>query len=80
MTIKTLHDLFIHDLSDINSAEKQLSKALPKMARAATSPDLKLAFETHLEETHGRRMRFAPLPVAVEVALFIHRQCVVGDG
>ena len=54
MTIKTLHDLFIHDLSDINSAEKQLAKALPRMARAATNPDLKLAFETHLEETQGQ--------------------------
>lgn len=54
MSIKTLEELFIHDLSDINSAEKQLSKALPRMARAATSPELKLAFETHLEETHGQ--------------------------
>ncbi|WP_421446431.1 DUF892 family protein, partial [Agrobacterium tumefaciens] len=38
MSVKTLHDLFVHDLSDIYSAEKQLSKALPKMARAATDP------------------------------------------
>jgi len=65
MTIKTLHDLFIHDLSDINSAEKQLSKALPKMARAATSPELKLAFETHLEETHGQIERIDKI---VEIA------------
>jgi len=57
MTIKTLQDLFIHDLSDVNSAEKQLSKALPKMARAATSPELKQAFELHLEETHGQIAR-----------------------
>lgn len=51
MTIKTLHDLFVHELSDVYSAEKQMSKALPGLARAATNEELKAAFETHLEET-----------------------------
>ena len=51
MSIKTLEELFVHDLSDIYSAEKQLTKALPKMARAATNPALIRAFEAHLEET-----------------------------
>jgi ferritin-like metal-binding protein YciE len=41
-------------LSDIYSAEKQLTKALKKQARASTSAKLKAAFETHLEETHGQ--------------------------
>ncbi|SDV47391.1 YciE/YciF ferroxidase family protein [Chitinasiproducens palmae] len=50
----TLTDLFIHALSDVYSAEKQLTKALPKLARAATNPDLAAAFETHLEETQGQ--------------------------
>ncbi|MGF6494176.1 ferritin-like metal-binding protein YciE [Luteibacter sp. 621] len=54
MTIKTLEDLFIHELSDIYSAEKQLTKALPRLARASTHPDLKEAFESHLEETQGQ--------------------------
>jgi ferritin-like metal-binding protein YciE len=54
MTIKTIEDLFIHELSDIYSAEKQLTKALPKLARAATAPELKEAFESHLEETNGQ--------------------------
>ncbi len=54
MAIKALEDLFIHDLSDIYSAEKQLTKALPRLARAATNPDLVAAFETHLEETNGQ--------------------------
>jgi ferritin-like metal-binding protein YciE len=40
MATKTLNDLFIHALSDVYSAEKQLSKALPRLARAAASPDL----------------------------------------
>lgn len=51
---KTLHDLFVHELSDIYSAEKQLTKALPKMARSATDPDLIAAFESHLTETQGQ--------------------------
>lgn len=54
MAVKTLNDLFIHALSDVYSAEKQLTRALPKLARAASNPDLKAAFETHLEETHGQ--------------------------
>ncbi len=54
MTIKTLEDLFIHDLSDIYSAEKQITRALPKMARAATDEKLIAAFHQHLEETRGQ--------------------------
>ncbi|MCL1501298.1 hypothetical protein A7D16_19700 [Xanthomonas nasturtii] len=54
MAIKTVEELFIHELSDIYSAEKQLTKSLPRLARAATEPKLKEAFETHLEETQGQ--------------------------
>ncbi len=54
MAIKSMEDLFIHELSDIYSAEKQLSKALPKMARACENPKLTEAFELHLEETMGQ--------------------------
>ncbi|MBV6861324.1 ferritin-like domain-containing protein [Xanthomonas euvesicatoria] len=54
MAIKTVEELFIHELSDIYSAEKQLTKSLPRLARAATEPKLKQAFETHLEETQGQ--------------------------
>jgi len=54
MTVKTLNDLFIHDLSDIYSAEKQITRALPKMARAATDEKLIAAFNQHLEETRGQ--------------------------
>jgi len=43
----------LDELKDLYSAEKQLTKALPKMARAAASQDLKTAFESHLEETQG---------------------------
>lgn len=47
----TLHDAFLDELRDTYDAEKQLTKALPKLAKAANSPDLRAAFESHLEET-----------------------------
>jgi ferritin-like metal-binding protein YciE len=50
----TLHDAFLDELRDAYDAEKQLTKALPKMAKAATSAELRSAFETHLEETRGQ--------------------------
>jgi ferritin-like metal-binding protein YciE len=50
---KTLHDAFIDELRDAYDAEKQLLRALPKMAKKATSEDLSGAFEAHLEETRG---------------------------
>ncbi|HEY4672403.1 MAG TPA: DUF892 family protein, partial [Gemmatimonadaceae bacterium] len=49
----TLHDAFIEELRDTYDAEKQLIKALPRLAKAAASTDLRTAFETHLEETKG---------------------------
>jgi len=50
---KTLDDLFLDTLKDIYYAEKQIVKTLPKMAKAASSPELKAGFEQHLEETEG---------------------------
>jgi ferritin-like metal-binding protein YciE len=50
----TLHDAFLDELRDSYDAEKQLTKALPKLAKAATSPQLRAAFEQHLEETRGQ--------------------------
>jgi ferritin-like metal-binding protein YciE len=51
---KTLDDLFLDTLKDIYYAEKQILKALPKMAKAAQAPELKAAFETHRGETEGQ--------------------------
>src|SRR5213079_91177 len=53
----TLHDAFLDELRDAYDAEKQLTKALPKMAKAATSSDLRAAFEAHLEETRDHVTR-----------------------
>ena len=50
----TLHDAFLDELRDTYDAEKQLTKALPKLAKAASNPKLRDAFETHLEETQGQ--------------------------
>ena len=54
MAVKTLEDLFVHELSDVHSAERQITKALPRLARAAENPELAAAFEAHLEETNGQ--------------------------
>jgi len=53
----SLRKLLIDELRDAYHAEKQLVKALPKLARAATSPELREAFETHLGETQGHVRR-----------------------
>jgi ferritin-like metal-binding protein YciE len=50
----TLHDAFLDELRDLYDAEKQLTKALPKMAKAARSQELRKAFESHLKETQGQ--------------------------
>ena len=55
--IKTMDDLFVHQLQDIYYAEKQLLKALPKMAEKATDPQLKQGFMSHLDETKGQVVR-----------------------
>jgi ferritin-like metal-binding protein YciE len=49
----TLHTAFIDELRDSYDAEKQLTKALPKLAKAASNPQLRQAFESHLKETEG---------------------------
>ena len=50
---QTLHDAFLVELKDAYDAEKQLTKALPKLAKASNSPELRQAFQDHLEETNG---------------------------
>ena len=52
--IKTMNDLFVHQLQDVYYAEKQLVKALPKMAKVASSERLREALTQHLEETKGQ--------------------------
>jgi len=54
MSVETIEELFVDELKDLYSAEKQITKSLPKLAKAATSPELKNAFESHLQETLGQ--------------------------
>jgi ferritin-like metal-binding protein YciE len=56
--LKNMNDLLLHELKDLHSAEKQITKALPKMIKAADNPDLRQALEDHLGETeeHVRRL------------------------
>lgn len=58
MELETLKDLYIHELKDLYSAENQLIKALPKMAKAATNKKLADGFSTHLAQTkeHAARL------------------------
>jgi Uncharacterized protein conserved in bacteria len=58
MKLESLKDLYIHELKDLHSAEKQITKALPKMAKAAASDALAGAFREHLDQTqeHVRRL------------------------
>jgi len=53
MKVESLRELLVHELEDLYDAESQLVKALPKMAKAATFPQLRQGFELHLEQTKG---------------------------
>ncbi|MDA3134723.1 DUF892 family protein [Atlantibacter hermannii] len=79
-SVKTLEDLFIHELSDIYSAEKQITRALPKMARAATDKNLKAAFEAHLEETRGQIERIDQLVELTEGVRIRRMKCHALEG
>jgi ferritin-like metal-binding protein YciE len=57
MELNSLKTLLIDQLKDLKDAENQLTKALPKMAKAASSPKLQQAFERHLEQTKGHLER-----------------------
>lgn len=66
MRTNRLHHLYVEGLKDIYSAENQLLKALPKMAKAATSEDLRNGFETHLEQTREHVARLEKIFKALD--------------
>lgn len=55
--MKSLEDAFVHELQDMLSAEQQIMKALPKMSKKASNPDLKKAFDEHLHQTERQAER-----------------------
>ncbi|MCD9047482.1 ferritin-like domain-containing protein [Luteimonas sp. MHLX1A] len=69
MAIKTIEDLFIHELSDTYSAEKQMTKSLPRLAKAATDEGLVAAFEAHLTETEAQVERLEQVAEVLGVKL-----------
>ncbi|MBL9092667.1 MAG: ferritin-like domain-containing protein [Planctomycetaceae bacterium] len=68
MKLDTLDNLFVMELKDLLSAEKQLVKALPKMAKGATSEALRAAFEEHLEQTKGQIERLEQVFALIDKA------------
>jgi len=73
MKLNTLQALLHHELKDIYSAETQLVKALPKMAKAASNPDLKAGFEEHLEETRVHVERLEQIGELLDKKLSGHK-------
>jgi ferritin-like metal-binding protein YciE len=57
MGLQSLDDLLLHDLKDLYNAEQQILKALPRMAKKASSPELRRAFEQHLKQTETQVQR-----------------------
>ena len=64
-----LQELLVDELKDIYNAENQIIKALPKMAKAASSPELKRAFERHLEETKRQVERLDQIGEALDIKM-----------
>lgn len=79
MKLNTLADLLHHELKDLYSAEKQLVKALPKMAKAATNAKLKAGFEEHLEQTKGHVERLDQIGDQLGLKLTGHK-CKAMEG
>src|SRR5438105_10054894 len=69
MKLQSLHDLFVAELRDLYSAENQIIKALPKLAKTASAPELQTAFEEHLEQTHGHVERLEQIAKRLGVTL-----------
>ncbi|RYD66440.1 MAG: ferritin-like domain-containing protein [Verrucomicrobiaceae bacterium] len=67
-TLATMEDLLVQEIKDLYSAETQLVKALPKMAKAASAPTLKKGIEKHLEETKGHVQRLEQIADLLEAS------------
>ncbi|ARJ40651.1 hypothetical protein B1H58_00665 [Pantoea alhagi] len=80
MTMQSLNDLFVHTLSDVYSAEVQLTKALPKMAEAATETQLAEGFRQHLEETKGHIERLDQVIQSLDNVEMENVTCVAMEG
>jgi len=66
-TKKTIDDLLADEIKDLYSAEKQLTKAIPKMAKGSTDPQLRAAFEGHLKETENQVARLEKVAEILQI-------------
>ena len=80
MKAKQFPDLFEIELKDAYSAEKQLTKALPKMAKACTNEELRQAFESHLEETEGQIKRLEKIFQQLGISFSRVEKCKAMEG
>ena len=80
MKAKGFTELVELELKDLYSAEKQLTKALPKMAKAATNEDLKQAFESHLEETEQQIKRLEKIFKQLDISYARVEKCKAMEG
>jgi ferritin-like metal-binding protein YciE len=80
MKTKTFQDLLELELKDLYSAEKQITKALPKMAKAATNDELKEAFESHLQETEGQIQRLETIFKQLDISFTRVDKCKAMEG
>jgi len=80
MKMKSLNDLLVHELKDLYSAEMQLTKALPKMAKAVTNEDLREALESHLEETRQQVTRLQQIMDELDVPTTRVPKCKAMEG
>ena len=79
MALNTLHELLVSELKDLYSAEHQLLKALPKMAKAASSEELRAAFQDHLAETETHVERLEAVCKAIDASPK-GKKCVAMEG
>lgn len=80
MKAKGFSDLFELELKDLYSAEKQLTKALPKMAKASTNDELRQAFESHLQETEGQIERLETIFKQLDISFSRVEKCKAMEG
>ena len=80
MQINTVEDLFVHGLSDIYNAEKQLTRALSKLARESSNAELAQAFKNHLEETQGQIERIDQIKDLVPELKIKRMKCHAMEG
>ncbi|MHB1329406.1 MAG: ferritin-like domain-containing protein [Gemmatimonadales bacterium] len=79
MAHETFHDLYVDEIRDLWSAEKQLLAALPKMAKAASSPELQKAFKQHEEQTEQHVQRLEEICQSLDISPR-GKRCVGMDG